>query len=210
MRAPGAVYIVDDSAGVRRSLQWMLGSAGFLVEAYGSARQFLDACHPMIGGCLLLDVRMPGMDGLGLQQELDTLGFTIPVIFITGDGDVEMAARATRAGAFDFLEKPFNASLLLDRVRQAIAQDNQARSDREARSEIARRLSLLTSRERQVLDMVVAGKANKVIASELGISDRTVEKHRAKVMRKCKASSLAELVSMACSSRDSRQLGPPS
>ena len=202
MRAQGSVYIVDDSAGVRRSLQWMLDSAGFLVEAYGSAGQFLVACHPMIRGCLLLDVRMPGMDGLELQRELGTLGFEIPVIFLTGHGDVEMSARATRAGAFDFFEKPFNASLLLDRVREAIAHDDQARSNREARSGTARRLSLLTPRERQVLDMVVAGKANKVIAFELGISDKTIEKHRAKVMRKMAASNLAELVSMVCSFKD--------
>ncbi|MCB1750057.1 MAG: response regulator transcription factor [Gammaproteobacteria bacterium] len=190
------VFVVDDDAAVRQSLSLLMRSMGLPVEPFESAQDFLARARPSQPGCLVLDIRMPGMSGLELQEELSRLGFTLPVIFITGHGDVAMAVRAMKTGAVDFIEKPFSDQVLLERVNQALELD---RATRDARAEIAdieRRLAQLSPREREVMSRIVAGQANKVIAIELGLSERTVEIHRAKVMSKTGARSLAELVSM--------------
>jgi FixJ family two-component response regulator len=191
------VHIIDDDDAVRDSLALLLTSVGLLSQQYASATEFLDSTlDDSVPGCLILDVRMPGMSGLQLFKELHKRGLSWPVIFMTGHGDVPMAVQAMREGAFDFVQKPFRESELLDRVQQAIAQD---RNDRTQDSELAavqQRLAELTARERDVLDRIVAGQANKVIAIELDISQRTVEQHRARVMRKMKARSLAHLIRM--------------
>nr|MBV6630179.1 response regulator transcription factor [Oceanococcus sp. HetDA_MAG_MS8] len=191
------VHIIDDDDAVRDSLALLLTSVGLESQQYASATEFLESTlDDRVPGCLILDVRMPGMSGLQLFKELHKRGLSWPVIFMTGHGDVPMAVQAMREGAFDFVQKPFRESELLDRVQQAIAQD---RNDRTQDSELAavqQRLAELTGRERDVLDRIVAGQANKVIAIELDISQRTVEQHRARVMRKMNARSLAHLIRM--------------
>ena len=191
------VHIIDDDDAVRDSLALLLTSVGLPSQQYASAAEFLESTpDDHSPGCLILDVRMPGMSGLQLFKELHRRGLSWPVIFMTGHGDVPMAVQAMREGAFDFVQKPFRESELLDRVQQAIAQD---RNDRTQDSELAavqQRLAELTARERDVLDRIVAGQANKVIAIELDISQRTVEQHRARVMRKMNARSLAHLIRM--------------
>ncbi len=189
------VFVVDDDEAMRSSLQWLIESVGLAVECYASAEAFLDAYYPGRSGCLLLDVRMPGMGGLELQEYLRRHEITIPVIIITGHGDVPMSVRAMKEGAIDFIEKPFNDELLLDAIRNAV--DERQRQEQTQRAELAACLALLTPREHEVMDMVTAGKSNKEIASALGVSAKTVEAHRAKVMDKMKASSLAELVRMS-------------
>ncbi|MGE0485931.1 MAG: response regulator transcription factor [Gammaproteobacteria bacterium] len=195
-RANPTVFVIDDDAAVRQSLSLLMRSMALTVETFESAQDFLDRADPARPGCLVLDIRMPGMSGLELQDELSRLGFITPVIFVTGHGDVAMAVRAMKTGAVDFIEKPFSDQVLLERVNQALELD---RATRDARAEIAdieRRLGQLSPREREVMSRIVAGQANKVIAIELGLSERTVEIHRAKVMSKTGARSLAELVSM--------------
>ncbi|GMU68050.1 MAG: DNA-binding response regulator [Steroidobacteraceae bacterium] len=190
------VFVVDDDDAVRSSLRLLFKSYGLDAVLAASADEFLagyDVEHP---GCVVLDVRMPGMSGLELQQRLNTLGATIPIIFITGHGDVPMAVEAMQAGAFDFLQKPFRDDDLLERVRRALEHDAAQRARLEARQGTRGRLATLTPRERDVLDLVVVGKANKVIAADLGLSQRTVEIHRARVMEKMDAASLAQLVRM--------------
>lgn len=190
------VFVVDDDDAVRSSLRLLFKSWGLDAVLAASADEFLagyDVEHP---GCVVLDVRMPGMSGLELQQRLNTLGATIPIIFITGHGDVPMAVEAMQAGAFDFLQKPFRDDDLLERVRRALEHDAAQRARLEARQGTRGRLATLTPRERDVLDLVVVGKANKVIAADLGLSQRTVEIHRARVMEKMDAASLAQLVRM--------------
>jgi FixJ family two-component response regulator len=196
------VFIVDDDDAVRRFLSGLIQSIKVRVSAHASAQDFLDAYEPGCPGCLLLDVRMPGMSGLELQRELAERSINLPVIILTGHGDVPVAVQAMKAGAVDFIEKPFNNELLLDRIQMAVVQSVRAESVRAERNEMLKRLELLTLRERQVFDLVVAGEVNKVIAHRLTISEKTVEIHRANVMRKMDARSLAALVQMAVSLRD--------
>ena len=188
------VFVVDDDRAMRDSLSWLLDSVGLRVRSYATAAEFLADHDPAQPGCLVLDVRMPGMSGLDLQAELARRGVELPTIVITGHAEVSMAVRAVKAGAIDFIEKPFSDQLLLDRVRQAVQIDLEARDVRRRREDARRRLATLTAREREVLDLVVAGKANKEIASALGLSTKTVEVHRAHVMSKMCVDSLAELI----------------
>jgi two-component system response regulator FixJ len=200
------VFLVDDDAAVRDSLVLLLGVAGFKVSAFASAHDFLDGFTADQPGCLVTDIRMPGMDGLELQDELMRRNIDLPVIFITGHGDVAKAVRALKAGACDFIEKPFEEETLTDSIRQAFedeANRQAPRARREAAGVVARR-SLLTPREVQVMDLVVEGHSNKVIAQNLGISARTVEIHRARVMDKMKARNLSDLVRMALSASGER------
>jgi RNA polymerase sigma factor (sigma-70 family) len=190
------VFIVDDDDAVRSSLRLLFKSLGLATTAYASAQEFLAGYDPDQPGCLVLDVRMPGMSGLELQQQLSMRGAMIPVIFITGHGDIPMAVEAMQHGAFDFLQKPFRDQDLLDRVQRAIERDAENRSAVRATEQIRERLESLTPREREVLDLVLQGKANKVIAGDLGVSQRTVEIHRARVMEKMEARSVAQLVRM--------------
>jgi FixJ family two-component response regulator len=199
VKVPGApvVFVVDDDPAMRDSLRWLIESTGLQVETFADAQTFLARIRPDLPGCLVLDVRMPGMSGLDLQAELTRRGIGLPTIVVTGHAEVPMAVRAVKAGAIDFIEKPFSDQLLLDRVRQGIEMDRQERDGRARRAEILRRMSLLTQREREVLDLVVVGKANKEIAAALHLSPKTVEVHRAHVMEKMQASSVAELVRLA-------------
>lgn len=190
------VIVVDDDDAVRLSLKMLLKSVGQQTEAYASAQDFLDAFDPEQPGCLVLDIRMPGMSGLELQERLNQMHAITPIVFVTGHGDVPMAVEAMQNGAVDFIQKPFRDQDLLDRVNQAIEKDRENRRSLLARDEIRRRIGLLTPREREVLDLVTKGKANKVVAGDLNVSQRTVEIHRARVMEKMQASSLAHLVRM--------------
>lgn len=192
-----AVFIVDDDDAVRRFLGSLIESVTLCVETYASAQDFLVAYEPDRPGCLVLDVRMPGMSGLELQRKLRERAIDLPVIILTGHGNVQVAVQAMKAGAVEFVEKPFNNELLLDRIEKAVAESVHARGERIKRGEIAQRLQILTPRERQVLDLVVAGETNKGVARQLAISERTVEIHRANVMRKMRAKSFADLVMMA-------------
>ncbi len=194
--SPQTVIVVDDDDAVRNSLRLLLKSADIHAEGAASAQEYLGRFDANQGGCLLLDVRMPGMSGLELQQELNMRGATIPVIFITGNGDIPMAVEAMQHGAFDFLQKPFRDQDLLDRVQRALARDTENRARLRHTDRIRERLASLSPREREVLELVTQGKANKMVASDLGVSQRTVEIHRAHVMQKMEASSLAELVRM--------------
>jgi two-component system response regulator FixJ len=192
------IFIVDDDEAVRDSLQLLLQAAGFpQIGAYGSSLQFLDAAAPRPGDCLLLDVRMPDMDGLEVQAELNRRAIRLPVIVMTGHGDVPIAVRAMKAGAADFIEKPFQDDVLIASVRRALALSAETTRVSEEVSETVRRLETLTAREREVLEGMVAGHPNKVIAHDLGISSRTVEIHRARVMDKMDARSLSVLVRMS-------------
>jgi two-component system response regulator FixJ len=194
------VFVVDDDEAVRSSLKLLLKSVGLPATLYSSAQEFLAAYDPHQSGCVVLDVRMPGMSGLELQQLLNLKGATIPVIFITGHGDIPMAVEAMQQGAFDFLQKPFRDQDLLDRVQRALEKDRKTRLELGERDRIRDRLESLTPREREVLTLVTRGKPNKVMAAELGVSQRTVEIHRARVMEKMGASSLAQLVRMVLDS----------
>jgi RNA polymerase sigma factor (sigma-70 family) len=192
----GTVFVVDDDEAMRNSLKWLLESEGCAVETFASASQFLDDYYPGRAGCLLLDVRMPGMSGLELQEYLHGEQIRIPVIIITGHGDVPMAVRAMKAGALDFIEKPFDDEKLLAGIRRALETDLERRTQQATRADLAIRMAQLTPREREVMLMVTDGKSNKEIAGELGVSAKTVEAHRARVMEKMEARSLAELVRM--------------
>jgi RNA polymerase sigma factor (sigma-70 family) len=191
------VFVVDDDPAMRDSLRWLLESVGLQVQTYATAAEFLAGRDPSTPGCLVLDVRMPGMSGLDLQEELRRRHTDLPTIVVTGHAEVPMAVRAVKAGAIDFIEKPFSDQLLLDRVRQALEIDRQERETRARREEARRRVGHLTPREREVLDLVVAGRANKEIASALGLSPKTVEVHRARVMEKMEVDSLADLIKVA-------------
>ena len=188
------VYVVDDDEAVRSALRLLLKSVGLTANALPTAQQFLSAYDTAQPGCLVLDVRMPGMSGLELQQQLNLRGAVIPVIFITGHGDVPMAVEAMQQGAFDFLQKPFRDQDLIDRIQKALAKDKQNRAEIGERSRNLERFESLTPREREVLALVASGKPNKVMAADLGLSQRTVEIHRARVMEKMGVSSLAQLV----------------
>ena len=195
------VFVVDDDAAIRRSLRFLIESVGLNVETYQTAEQFLDAYDPSRPGCLILDVRMPGMSGLHLQEELMARQADLPIIIVTGYAEVPMAVRALKTGAVDFIEKPFSDQLLLERVREAIESERARRAERAERDAVTERLACLTTREREVLEGVIAGKPNKVIAAELGLGTKTVEAHRAKVMKKLKVQSLADLVRLAIGAR---------
>lgn len=197
------VFIVDDEEAVRDSLQWLLESSGLTVALFDSAEAFLSSYQPDQPGCLVVDVRMPGMSGLELQEQLAEQHYAIPVIFITGHGDVPMAVQAVKHGAVDFLEKPFNDKELLQIIQRCLEQDRQNRERKQLSDNTSNRLASLTPREREVMQLVVAGKLNKLIADQLNISIKTVEAHRAKVMEKAGVSSLAELVQLVMSSRES-------
>ncbi len=181
------VHVVDDDEALRDSLRWMLESAGYSVVTYATSEAFLASYDPHQSGCMVLDIRMPGMSGLELQEELRRRGYAIAIIFITGHGDVPMAVNAMKKGAIDFIEKPFNDEAFVAVVENALASDAKQRR-------AAACLATLTARERDVLQRIVAGRRNKVIAAELGVSIKTVEAHRANVMKKLGVDSLAELM----------------
>ena len=190
------VYIVDDDSGVRSSIRVLMKSVGLAAAPFASAKDFLQAYHPNHPGCLVLDIRMPGMSGLELQEALNEKGAVLPVIFITGHGDIPMAVEAMRHGAFDFLQKPFRDQDLIDRIQQALERDAETRQSLQEHSRIRARIASLTPREREVLELLTSGKANKMMAQDLGLSQRTVEIHRAHVMEKMGAKSVAQLVRM--------------
>ena len=196
MKSEPRVFVVDDDQAMRSSLEWLIESIGMKVKTYSSADEFLRSYYPGRAGCLLLDVRMPGMSGLDLQAHLAREDSRLPVIIITGHGDVAMAVKAMKAGAVDFIEKPFHDEDLLSSIRNALAFDEKQRSLQSQRAEIATRLAELTPREHEVMEMVTEGLANKEIAASLGVTAKTVEAHRARVMDKMQAGSLAELVRM--------------
>jgi len=190
------VFVVDDDAAVRSSLAMLLKSVSLAVKTFESASHFLEALQPEPSGCLVLDIRMPGMIGVELHQQLKQRGCPLPIIFITGHGDVSMAVHAMREGAIDFIEKPFRDQELLDRIYQALELDRTRRRAADEAIQLRERFAGLTPREHDVMLRIARGQANKVMAIELGLSERTVEIHRAKVMHKTGAKSLAELVSM--------------
>ena len=199
MSSQPTVFVVDDDEAMRNSLRWLIESVGLKTETFGSAVEFIGAYQPGTPGCMVLDVRMPGMSGLELQDKLTSQHVDIPIIILTGHGDVPMAVRAMKTGAIDFLEKPCNDQMLLDCIQQALDKDSKRQVERDHEASIKARLGQLTPREHDVMEMVVAGTPNKDIATQLGVSIRTVEVHRAKVMEKMQADSLAELVRMAIS-----------
>jgi FixJ family two-component response regulator len=191
------VFVVDDDPSMRRSLESLLRSVGYDVRPFASAQEFMQAARPDAPGCLVLDVRLPGMGGLTFQQELTKAGIALPVIFVTGHGDVPMTVRAMKAGAAEFLTKPFDDQVLLDAIHAAIEGDRARRRDAASLAALQAHYHELTERERQVMKLVVAGWVNKQIAAELGLSVVTVKVHRGQVMHKMQAKSVAELVRMA-------------
>lgn len=194
------LHIVDDDEAIRDALDWLFQSRNVPTSAWPSAEAFLEAYTPLMAGCLLLDVRMEGMSGLELFDRLLALGCRMPVIFLTGHGDVPIAVAALKKGARDFVEKPFNDNELVDRVIEALAFDADQRSREAGQAGVAARLATLTQRERQVMDLVLAGRMNKVIADELGISMRTVEVHRAHVFEKMRVKTAVELARLLAAS----------
>lgn len=194
--SPPTIFVVDDDDAVRNSLRLLIKSVGLPVLTFSSAPEFLAAYLPEQAGCVLLDIRMPGMGGMELQQLLNMRGAVIPVIFITGHGDIPMAVEAMQNGAFDFLQKPFRDQDLIDRVKKATERDAATRLQLRQLELIRDRMDSLTPREREVQGLMIQGKQNKVMAADLGLSQRTVEIHRARVMEKMEAQSLAQLVRM--------------
>lgn len=190
------IYVVDDDAGVRKSLDMLMRAIGHNAETYASADEFLNGYSAEGPGCLILDLRMPGMSGLELQEELSRRGSSLPIIFITAHGDVPTAVDAVKGGAIDFIQKPFRDQDLIEKIEQALEENAINRSRLAERDDVESRIASLTPRERQVMEIVVDGKTNKAIAAELGLSERTIEIHRARVMRKMDAESLPNLVKM--------------
>jgi len=191
------VFVVDDDRSVRTSTERLVRSAGFVVRTFGSAKEFLDGARLDGPACLVLDVRLPGQSGLDLQRELRSLGIDIPIVFITGHGDIPMSVRAMKAGAVEFLTKPYRKHDLLEAIRAAIERDRLARSERLAVDALRERYEQLTGREREVMALVVAGLLNKQIAGKLDTTERTIKFHRAHLMQKMRAESVADLVRMA-------------
>jgi len=206
VRAEPVVWVVDDDEAMRSSLKWLIESVGMRVESFDSADAFLRDHYPGRFGCLLLDVRMPGMSGLDLLEYLERERMMPPTIIITGHGDVPMAVRAMKAGAVDFIEKPFNDETLLDAIRHALAKEEKRRVTSAQVAEYAERVEHLTPRELEVMKMVTDGRSNKEIANALGVSAKTIEAHRARVMEKMHARSLAELVRMVIAVEQRRSL----
>ncbi len=203
--AETTVFIVDDDEGVRDSLSMLVDANGFRVETYGSAQGFLDQYQPERPGCLILDMRLPDLGGLDLLERLAGMGAALPVIILTGHGDVPAAVHAMKVGAMDFIEKPFDSRYLLGRIEQAVDRDRQSRSQSADHAKLAARLAQLTPREREIMELIVSGKANKVIAIELDISERTVELHRSRMMKKLQVRSLAELIRVSAVHRNSAE-----
>jgi FixJ family two-component response regulator len=191
------VYVVEDETAMRNAVSGLLRSVGLNVITFGSADDFLETKCLDIPGCLVLDIRLPGLSGLGLQRRLAEIGVDLPIIFITGYGDIPMAVQAMKYGAVELLTKPFRDQDLLDAIKQALDRDRFSRREKTEKTELRRRFESLTHRENEVMRLVTAGKLNKQIAAELGISEVTVKIHRGKVMRKMQAGSLAALVDMA-------------
>jgi FixJ family two-component response regulator len=191
------VFVIDDDPSMRVALEDLVGSIGLEVRAFASPQEFLASQRPEVPGCLVLDVRLPGMSGLAFQKELARVGVDLPVIFITGHGDIPMSVRAMKAGAVEFLTKPFHEQDLLDAIHTALDRDRERRKEAGVSAELQDRYALLTDRERQIMTLVVVGRANKQIAAELNLSEMTVKVHRGQVMRKMRAGSLPELVRMA-------------
>ena len=196
MKGTPVVFVVDDDPSVRSSLKFLIGTVGLHVETFDSAEAALQKLSPETAGCLVLDVRLRGLSGLDLQHELAARNCQVPIVFITGHGDIPMSVRAMKAGAIEFLTKPFRDQDLLDAVRIALERDRIRREQKKEITGLQQRLDSLTAREREVISMVVAGKLNKQIADQLGTSENTIKVHRSKVMEKMQAHSLAELVVM--------------
>jgi FixJ family two-component response regulator len=194
------VFVVDDDEAVRNSLYWLLDSVSLTVKTYASVGDFVESYDPQQGGCLLLDVRMPGMSGMEFLAHRGSRGIRLPVIMITGHGDVPMAVRALRQGAFDFIQKPFNGQELLDRVHAALKLDSENRPRYSQVDSLRQAFKALTAREREIMELVVTGNSSKQVARVLGISARTVDIHRANVMKKLNVHTIAELVQarLAC------------
>ena len=203
------VFVVDDDSSMREALTDLITSVGLLVEAFKSAREFLEHRRGDAPACLVLDVRLPGLSGLDLQRELVRTEAPIPIIFITGHGDIPMSVRAIKEGAVEFLAKPFRDQELLDAIQHALEIDRAARQERSRVAEVRRRYESLTKREREVMRLVVSGLLNKQIAGELGSSEVTVKMHRGQVMRKMKAQSLVQLVRMAEKIGITSEAAPP-
>ncbi len=190
------VFIVDDDPAIRKSLRWLIESVGLKVQTYELANEFLESYVPDAPGCLVLDVRIPGMSGLELQERLRERGYDIPVVIVSGYGDVPMAVRAMKAGAVDFLEKPVSDQVLLDYIQKGIERDIKNKQDLVQNKELIERKNTLTRREREVMGYVVSGQSSREIAEHLNVSFKTVEAHRAKIMKKMKAKSVPKLIQM--------------
>jgi FixJ family two-component response regulator len=195
--AHAVVFVVDDDPAMRCSVANLIRSVGLSVQAFASAQDFLAGERPDMPGCLVLDVRLPGLSGLDLQERMAEAGLTVPVVFVTGHGDIPMTVRAMKAGAVEFLTKPFREQDLLDAIHRALDRDRSLREERADLDTLRRRYAALTRREREVMGLVVAGRLNKQIAGEVGASETTVKAHRHQVMEKMGAASLADLVRMA-------------
>jgi len=207
MSEPAAVvYVVDDDASVRDAVKRLIGTVGLRVETFGSTGEFLSAQRPEAPGCLVLDVRLPDVSGLELQRELAAANIHLPIIFITGHGDIPMSVQAMKAGAVEFLTKPFRAQELLDAIQEAIHRDRASWKERARAAELRARYESLTSREKEVMALVAAGLLNKQIGGELGASELTIKTHRGRVMQKMEADSVADLVRMAEKLKISRVL----